>query len=228
MIWNQKVSYDDKGDVVSIIKDYASLSINTDLLNIQYADTTTYEYSSFDEQGNWTIANVHYKGVLQKHKHDYKIIRQKTNDGASEQAPLSKPFKSLNAGTEYKENVDFVNVGIGCYGHMKIPSYMAVQSKDFISSVNNFVQTPTTIDYLFMSVYDNSDAYATLSVSRNYVGNGNSFDDATEEELSYDKELDDALKEQYITTMAQGGTYVLKWLPYHFVDISGKRALTLR
>ena len=227
LIWNQRVSYNDKGDIVSIIKDYASLNINTDLLNIQYADTTTYEYSSVDEHGNWTIDNVYYKGVLQKHKHDYKVIRQITYDGESEKSPLIKQLKSLNAGNEHKGNVNLVNVGIGCYGRMKIPDYMALQSKDFISTVNDFVQAPAAIDYLFMSVYDNTDAYATLSVSRNYVGEANSFDDATEKELSYDKELDDALKEQYITTMAQGGTYVLKWLPYHFIDISAKRALRL-
>lgn len=42
---------------------------------------------------------------------------------------------------------------------------------------------------------------------------------------SFSQELDDVLKEQNVEVMAQGGTYVLKWLPYGFVDISGKRSL---
>ena len=104
---------------------------------------------------------------------------------------------------------------------------MALQSKDYISSVNDFMKAPAAIDYLFMSVYDKSDAYATISVSRNYVGEGNGFEEATEEELSFSQELDDVLKEQNVEVMAQGGTYVLKWLPYRFVDISGKRSLKL-
>ena len=44
---------------------------------------------------------------------------------------------------------------------------------------------------------------------------------------SFSQELDDVLKEQNVEVMAQGGTYVLKWLPYRFVDISGKRSLKL-
>lgn len=227
LIWNQRVTYNDKGDVVSIIKSYESLSIKSDLLNIQYADTTTYEYSSLDDHGNWTIANVHYKGVLPKHEHEYKVIRQITYDGESEKSPLIEQLKSINATVVHKENTDFDNVSIGSYGYMKIPHYMALQSKDYISSVNDFMKTPAAIDYLFMSVYDNRDAYATISASRIYSGECNGFEDITEEELSYSQELDDVLREQNVEVMAQGGTYVLKWLPYRFVDISGIRSLKL-
>lgn len=192
LIWNQRVKYDDKGYVTSIIKGYASLSIKSELLNIQYADTTTYEYSSFDEQGNWTIANVHYTGVLPKHKHEYKVIRQITYDGDSKKIPLIEQLETINANNVLSDKQEFYDVNIGSYGYMKIPHYMTLQSKDYISSVNDFMQTPAAIDYLFMSVYDNSDAYATISVSRNYVGEGNGFEDATEEELSYSQELDDS------------------------------------
>ena len=227
LIWNQSVTYNERGDVATIIKDYASLSIKSDFLNIQYADTTLYEYSSFDEQGNWTVANVLYKGVLSKHKHEYKVIRQISYDGESQKSSLIGQLKSINATKEHNENIDVDSVSIGNYGSMKIPHYMALQSKDYISSVNDFMKAPTAIDYLFMSVYDKSDAYATISVSRNYVGEGNGFEEATEEELSFSQELDDVLKEQNVEVMAQGGTYVLKWLPYRFVDISGKRSLKL-
>ena len=196
-------------------------------MNIQYADTTIYEYTSFDEQGNWTVANVLYKGVLPKHKHEYKVIRQISYDGESQKSPLIGQLKSINAPKGHNDKVDMDNVSIGNYGSMKIPHYMALQSKDYISSVNDFMKAPATIDYLFMSVYDNNDAYATISVSRNYVGEGNGFEEATEEELSFSQELDDVLKEQNVEIMAQGGTYVLKWLPYRFVDISGKRSLKL-
>ena len=55
----------------------------------------------------------------------------------------------------------------------------------------------------------------------------NGFDDMSQEELVYDKEIDKFLEEQNTAVLAQGGTYVLKWLPYKFVTISGRRALKI-
>lgn len=92
----------------------------------------------------------------------------------------------------------------------------------FVSSIADYVQPTSTLDYLFMSVYDNKDAYVTMSISMNYVGKDNKFNNLSAEELSYSKELDDELRELNVSIMEQGGTYVLKWLPYCFMDISGK------
>ena len=49
----------------------------------------------------------------------------------------------------------------------------------------------------------------------------------TPEELEYDEETDKFIEEQNTSVMAHGGTYVLKWLPYQFTTISGRRALKL-
>ena len=227
LIWNQIVTYNNNGDVASIIKEYSSLSIKSDLLNIQYTDTTTYQYSSFDKHGNWTIAIAQYAGVLPKHKHEYKVIRQITYDGEPEKRPLIEQLEYINTNTEHSRDIAFDNISIGHYGHIKVPHYMALQDKSYMSSIADYVQPTATLDYLFMSVYDSKDAYATMSISRNYVGKDNKFSNLSAEELSYSKELDDELRDLNVSIMEQGGTHVLKWLPYCFMDISGKRALKL-
>ena len=225
LIWNQYVTYNDKKDVVSIVKEYLPLSIKSDLLNIQYADTTKYEYSSLDEHGNWTVAKVYYTGVLPKHKHEYTVIRQITYYGDSKKSPLIKQLDSVNEEEMHYESSEFDNITIGKYGKMKIPHYMMLQSDDYISLVNDY--SPRAIDYIFMSEYDNSDAYASFSVSRNYVGKGNVFDEVLTNELPYIKALDEELKKLNVLIMEQGGTYILKWLPYSCVNISGRKALKL-
>lgn len=79
-----------------------------------------------------------------------------------------------------------------------------------------------------MSVYDKTDAYATISVNLTYGTDTEGFDNLSQEELRYDEETDKFIEEQNTQVMAQGGTYVLKWLPYQFTNISGNRALRTR
>lgn len=227
LIWNQKATYNDKGYIASITKEYASLGIDTDLLNIKTEDITTYEYSSLDEHGNWTVAKVHYKGLLPKHEYEYKVVRRITYDGDSGTTPLIEQLKSVNECKVPVGNSDFYDVNLGSYGSMKIPYYMELQSNNCYSSVSDIMQIPAGTEYLLSSVYSGRDAYATISVARNYVGEDDGFEELSEAGLSYSQELDDMLREQNTELMAQGGTYVLKWLPYQFVDISGKRSMKL-
>lgn len=227
-IWNQKAFYNEDGSLKSIVKEYTQLSIKTDFLNIEYADTTTFSYLKYDNLGNWTEAEISYRGVLPKHAHSYKIKRQITYLEDAKKPTLIDELTAYN-----KSNMTTTDatdqVSLGGYGTMSIPHYMALQSKDYINDVKDFM-SPTLrnqMNYLFLSVYDDEDAYATISV--NFIpGDGsNGFDDMSEEELEYNAETDKFIEEQNTTVMAQGGTYVLKWLPYQFTTISGRRALKL-
>ena len=228
LIWNQKVFYNDDGLPKSIVKEYYQLSIKTDLLNILYADTTTFNYIAHDNHGNWTEAEISYKGVLPKHAHSYKIKRQITYIEDDEKPALLDELSTYNNDNLISTD-ETDQVSLGEYGTMRIPHYMALQSKDYINDVKDFMSPSMRdqIHYLFMSVYDNNDAYATISV--NFIpGDGsNGYDDLSPEELEYDEETDKLIEEQNTSAMAQGGTYVLKWLPYQFTTISGRRALKL-
>lgn len=228
LIWNQKAFYNEDGSLKSIVKEYALLSIKTDLLNISYADTTTFNYLEYDYLGNWTEAEINYKGVLPKHAHSYKIIRQITYLEDDKKPALIDKLTAYNNLNMITTNATD-QVSLGEYGTMRIPHYMALQSKDYINDVKDFMSPSlrNQMHYLFMSVYDNKDAYATISV--NFIpGDGsNGYDDMTPEELEYDEETDKFIEEQNTSVMAHGGTYVLKWLPYQFTTISGRRALKL-
>ena len=116
------------------------------------------------------------------------------------------------------------------YGRLSIPHYMTIQSNKEIGYVQDHLANNygVKMNYLFMSVYDKKDAYATFSVSLTYGEDTVGFDDLSSEELKDDEETDKFLEEQNTLLMAQGGTYILKWLPYEFVTISGKKALKYR
>lgn len=228
LIWNQKAIYNEDGTPKSIIKEYTKLNIKTDLLTISYADTTTFSYIEYDNHGNWTEAEVSYTGILPKHAHSYKIMRQITYLGEDKKSALIDKLttynKSIITTTDATDQVS-----LGEYGTMRIPHYMALQSKDYINDVKDFMPSSQRdqMHYLFMSVYDDKDAYATISVNFIPTDDPNGFDDMTEDELRYNEETDKFIEEQNTTVMAQGGTYVLKWLPYQFTTISGHRALKL-
>ena len=116
---------------------------------------------------------------------------------------------------------------MGSYGTMSIPEYMALQGKDYISEVKSSIPDGQKVDYLFMSVYDKIDAYATILVSKIYVGTNNDFEELVSDGRTYDKELDDYLRDLNTSQMAQSRVYVLKWLPYELVRLSGKDVLKL-
>ena len=230
LVWTQKATYNKDGSIQSIIKNYDNLSIKTDLIDITYSDTTTFNYLSYDNIGNWTEVEVIYKGVFPKHNHTYKIKRQITYWDEPEKPELISKLKEYN-NTELSSTEKTDVVPLGEYGDMSIPHYMALQSKDYIKNVQNF-GGPSTVDlpmnYLFMSVYDKNDAYATISVNTTPGDPSINYDNLSAEELKYNEETDKVMEEQYTAMMAQNRTYVLKWLPYQFTSISGRRALRIR
>lgn len=228
LIWNQKAYYNEDGSMKSIVKEYEQLSIKSDLITILYTDTTTFNYLEYDNLGNWVEAEVNYKGILPKHAHSYKIKRQITYMEDGKKPTLIKELRKYNK-VDMTTTKETDEVHISEYGTMNIPHYMAMQPKNYINDVINLMPSylRDQTHYLFMSVYDDKDAYASISV--NYFpgdGSGN-FDDLSPEELAYDKETDKILEEQNTAFLAQAGTYVLKWLPYKFVTISGRRALKI-
>lgn len=223
LVWEQKAFYNEEGSPNSIIKDYAQLSIKTDFQNITYADTTTFNYQEYDNYGNWTVAEINYKGILPRHAHTYKIKRQITYLEDSKKPALIKELAAYNKADITSTN-EMDQVSLGRYGTMRIPHYMTLQSQSYINNVNDFNQ----LHYLFMSVYDNNDAYATISVTSNPGDGSNGFDDMSPKELEYDEDLNQLLEEQYTIVMAQDGTYILKWLPYKFTTVSGYHTLKCR
>lgn len=230
LIWNQKAFYNEDGSFKSIVKEYAKLSIKTDWLNIEYADTTTCNYLNYDDLGNWTEVEIRYKGILPSHTHSYRIKRQITYLEDDKKPALIDELSAYN-----KSNITTTNttdlVALRGYGTMRIPHYMTLQSNDYINDLKDFI--PSSLrdqiksHYLFVSKYDDKDAYATISVQFIPGDGSNGYDDWSPEELEYDEEMNKIIEKQYTTAMAQGGTYILKWLPYKFKTISGRRTLKL-
>ena len=221
LIWKQWASYNENGSIKSIIKDYECLKIKTDLFTISYSDTTNFKYLSFDEQLNWTEVEVEYKGILPKHAHKYKIKRQITYNGDAVKPSLIKELTSYNHITSHTTDT-FDLIKLDKYGSIKIPHYMILKDKKYINNVinNSPLHSPS---YLFMSVYDNNDAYATFSVGLS-PGDGSNFNNLTAKQLAFDEELDKDLEVQQNSSNCQ----ILKWLPYSFIGISNKMALKIR
>lgn len=155
--------------------------------------------------------------------------RQLTYVDEEEKLELIRKLKDYNDGV--RQTTHMVDeISLCNYGRLSIPHYMAIQSNKEIGYVQDHLANNygVKMNYLFMSVYDKKDAYATFSVSLTYGEDTVGFDDLSPEELKYDEETDKFFEEQNTLLMAQGGTYILKWLPYEFVTISGKKALKYR
>lgn len=226
LVWDQKAFYNEDGSFYSVVKDYPKFNILTEFFNVTYSDTTTYKYLSYDEMGNWTEVEISYKGVLPKHSHTFRIKRQLTYYGEGKKNSLISQLKQYNKSKmELSDESDLVL--LGQYGSMRIPHYMVVGSENAIEDLLNSMPAAyrDQIHYLFLSTYDKNDAYATISVSYTRGGDPSGFDNLTAEDMMYDEEVDRYFEEENTVAMAQGNTYILKWLPYQFLTVSGRRAL---
>lgn len=229
LVWTQTANYYDDGLIKSIIKNYESLRIETEFADISFSDTTSFNYLSFDSHNNWTEVEVEYCGILAKHHHTYKIKRQLTYATEEVKPSLINQLQAYNTTTS--NNTDhFDRVSLGSYGYIRIPHYMAIQSKNYIDEVNR--KSPanyqTSLNYLFLSVYNDNDAYASFSVNLSPGDGSGTYDDLTPKELTFDKEEDNLLEEIYTSLLKQGDIYILKWLPYEYFKVNRHRALRLR
>lgn len=229
LVWNQRATYNNDGSVSEIVKEYGSMKSIFSQLSIPNADTTTFNYLAYDEMNNWIEAEVLYKGRLPKFAHSYKIKRQITYFEEEVKPSLIEKLDEYNQ-MENHSTTSTNPIRLGDYGLIMVPHYMAPQSDSAINALQSYQKQNfgVQLDYLFMSEYNKKDAYATISVTLTHGNDTEGFDNLSQEELKYDEEFDKLLEEQNTQIMAQGGTYVLKWLPYEFTSISGKRAMRTR
>lgn len=231
--WNQTLTFNERGDVDQIVKDYVTLYPEPISQLLPHVDTTRYHYLSFDEQNNWTAVAVEYKGVYSRHNYTYKVLRQITYDGEKSKTPLlnqlSIPEELYPIGDVDK---NWNHIELQNYGNMQLPNYMSLDSSVVLNSITTglkqFMTGEEQFAYLFMAEYTESDAYASFSVSKTYNPDIDEFDDFSDEDVEYSQELDEYLETTNREQMAQGGTFILRWLPYEFVKISGHGALKLR
>lgn len=221
LVWIQKADYDKNGDISRITKNYTSLSYHSDLLNIEYNDTTNYDYLSYDEHGNWTEVEVTYHGVFPKHNHIYKVKRQLTYDGELEKTPLLEQLKEYNKQkiVEPSYPAKQQTVQLGEYGQISLPSYIRPVT-------DSQAQSTSVMRSLCVYEYGESDTYASYSVS--VIPNSYPFEDMSPSDFAYFKEIDEQYKEHMAQALAQSGIYLIKWLPYEYTKICSYHALRFR
>lgn len=229
VLWNQTASYNEDGTMDTIIKEYESFKIESRFYSSAYADTTTYRYLAYDSLNNWIEAELLYKGIRPRHTHLIKIKRQITYFQEKVKPKLINKLKHYN-NVEY-QSCDIIKViHLGNYGEIKVPQYMASQADSFVQEVQSHIPTNYGVqqEYLFMSNYDNEDAYASFSINLTYGNDIEGYDNLKPNELAYNKETNKYIEELYTSQLAQNQIYILKWLPYKFVIVSGRRALLIR
>ena len=184
---------------------------------------------AYDSLNNWIEAELLYKGIRPRHTHLIKIKRQITYFQEKVKPKLINKLKHYN-NVEY-QSCDIIKViHLGNYGEIKVPQYMASQADSFVQEVQSHIPTNYGVqqEYLFMSNYDNEDAYASFSINLTYGNDIEGYDNLKPNELAYNKETNKYIEELYTSQLAQNQIYILKWLPYKFVIVSGRRALLIR
>lgn len=228
LIWEQNSVYNNDGTIRSIIKEYTSYKIEFNHLSITYSDTTLYNYISYDDKGNWTELEAEYRGVFPKHNYNYKVKRQITYYGEAEKQPLIERLKEYN-NPPIAPKCRFTKIEIGKWGYMSIPYYMAQVSNEMTKCVQQTVsENAGNLNYLYNSLYDNNVAYASFSISKIPCSESQRYDHLDKEDLEYNIYVDVMYQKQMEEGLAQNNILLLKWLPYEFVEISGRRALHFR
>ena len=223
IMWIQTATYNDDGTPKMITKEYPKMEISFAKEKISYHDTTTFNYLQRDTLGNWTEAEVVYKGILRKHDYRYRIKRQITYYGERKKQPLIDELEAYNK-ARYATTNQFYNVKIGPFGSIQLPGYMRLQQQDFINEVKaNASAGP--LNYLFLSVYDNDDAYASFSANVD-AADVEAFE-FTAADAEYDSGVNSLIREEFTKTLASSGVTLLKWLPYRVVTLSGRYVLQL-
>ena len=218
--YNLRIKYNKNGEPIEIIRTIGDLDF--------MSDTTTYEYSNFDQCGNWRELNVRNKSAIKTNNYNYSVLRQITYNGEAIPTPLMSRFKDLTFCDKSHQKSKMSSISLGEYGEMLIPDYMKIQSDEYIERVNIFNSNIPKMDYCFSSNYNGDDNYAVIYA----VNVPSSIDYSTyftddSSYNKYNKEFDDACKAQYDAMSNISNIYILKWLPYEFVEISGKKALKL-
>ena len=231
LIWDQYADYNEDGTIHSIVTVYETLCIRTSLVNIIRADTTRFHYLSYDSKKNWTDVMVTSTGVFPFQKHSYKMKRQITYWGEGEEYPLIKSLPAYNR-VIHQSIHRFNSIQLGQYGNLRIPNYMKIKTQSEIDEVDAHRRTTSDLlpqsTCLLMAEYDGNDSFASIVAHSVFTGDYTGFDNLSTDELQYNKDIDADLEESINSELAINGTYILKWLPYEYTYISGKRALKIR
>ena len=231
LIWDQYACYNDDKTINSIVTVYETLCIRTSLANIVRADTTRFHYLSYDSKNNWTDVMVTSTGVFPFHKHSYKMKRQITYWGEGEEYPLIKSLPAYNR-VIHQSTHRFNSIQLGQYGNLRIPNYMKIKTQSEIDEVDAHRRTTSDLlpqsTCLLMAEYDGNDSFASIVAHSVFTGDYTGFDNLSTDELQYNKDIDADLEESINSELAINGSYILKWLPYEYTYISGKRALKIR
>lgn len=212
-IYEATVVYSDDGNIKYSSNKYLTLCNDT--------DSTFYEYTSYDEFGNWTEANVSYKGVLPKHNLRYSVKRQFTYSDSQAKEPLINQLHAYNSCNK-KIPSKTRKVKVKGFGEVMLPNYMKSDEETM-----NIIENETGNHYLCMYQYEGTDAYASfsvLSMPAEYGDDYNQYSQYELDELTSDKNIMD----EVIYNMAQQGTYVFKSHPLSFVDIDDKKSMLWR
>lgn len=223
-LWIVKMKYNEKGDVVQITKKYCKLNdISLGLLN--FVDTTAICYHDFDEYGNWTKADVQYRGVLKKYNFEYTAIRVITYDIEANEPSILCDFQQTLSSAQKTENCGFIKECTPIFT-IEIPDFMSKFSSADIKEVQDFspINSSVLLNYLFMFEYKGKDSYASFSAMITPSG-GINYDELNGADLIYNAETDKILEDAFRSQTAQGGIFLLKWLPYRITKLGGKKCL---
>lgn len=216
-LWIVKMNYNENGDVVQITKKYC------EYYNV--SDTTTVYYYDFDEYGNWTKADVQYRGILKKQNFEYTAIRVITYD-----TDANKPSILCNFQENIKqetENCEFIKESTSILT-VDVPNFMRKYFSADIKKIYDFSPelSSTSINYLFMYEYERNDSYASFSAMITPSG-GINYDELSGADLIYDTETDKLLEEEFRNQIMQSGIFILKWLPYSITKLGGKKCMKI-
>lgn len=219
-LWIVKMKYNKRNDVVQITKKYCKLNR---LLN--FVDTTTISYYDFDKYGNWTKADVQYRGISKRHNFEYTANRVITYDTDTNEPSILCNLQKTLSSIQKTEECGFFKESTPIFT-IEVPDFMSKVSSKDIKEVQDFspLNSSMLLNYLFMFEYKEKDSYASFSAMIT-PSDGNNYNELNGADLIYDSDTDKLMEDMFISQAAQGGIFLLKWLPYKIIKLCGKNCL---
>lgn len=222
-IFVSRMDYDSIGNVVCITKEYCTLTISGDghFKDIKFGDTTNVSYADFDTYGNWHTAFVEYKGLLKRHAYKYKAHRRLTYLENLKKEPLIDSLMEVNQAKQ-RQFAHTHYVMMETLGSVIIPDYLRDDPE-----TRKRLEANLPLKYTCYGSYDSTDAYATFLVNTMSPHYAPDIEGMTQEEMAYNKNIDNEMRDYMVTNLAKSGTYIFKWLPYRYTTVGGRCALCM-
>lgn len=207
--YKRTVSYNEKGDIDFATCNYVLLTFEAMGHKFESTDTLKFQYSKYDNQGNWTKALVISDGYLKRNDYVMEVTRQITYYGEPGSSPLINTLQSLNSSAEKR------------FEQPRVSYERITPAKNGLS-----VEVPTNFEVFEQSIQGQNMFQYTAKETEGYFSFIVQYSDTADNLIeSFDSISDYEYEEAMRTVLESGGIQVISWNGRGKTKINGRQGV---